>query len=251
MFPWNRKKPIVADALNAAAGALAADYMRSPEAKAVITKAVKETVDRHIQESLRTYSAFGKQVEEAVGKALQLHGDIDLPSYNDAILKIVAAQVEHATKQSIEAQVAERMKDLLTPAPATIRLSELVKQYVEMLREKENSGCVCYGDRKEITFQVSEISYGMFREVILDPEHNTKRHDCEIRFGVSLEKKLGPNAGSIYHLAFKNQDVEKQMFVGPLYGFERSIFQMKAAGTAIVLDHDEVDIETSYSPEHD
>ena len=177
MFPWNRKKPIVADALNAAAGALAADYMRSPEAKAVITKAVKETVDRHIQESLRTYSAFGKQVEEAVGKALQLHGDIDLPSYNDAILKIVAAQVEHATKQSIEAQVAERMKDLLTPAPATIRLSELVKQYVEMLREKENSGCVCYGDRKEITFQVSEISYGMFREVILDPEHNTKRHE--------------------------------------------------------------------------
>lgn len=239
------------DRLNAAAGAIAADYMQSPEAMEVITKAVKETVNRHIQESLRTYSDFGKQVEAAVQKALCLHGDLDLPSYNDTILKIVAAQVERATTNCIEAQVAERMKQLLTPAPVTIRLSELVAQYVKELRDKEDSGCVCYGERNEITFRIGDIEHGHFRDVSLDPERDVKRHDCQIRFGVSLNQKLGENTGTIYHLVFKNQDVEKRMFSGPFYGFERSLFQMKAAGTAIVLDHEEVEIETDYTPDHE
>lgn len=239
------------DRLNAAAGAIAADYMHSPEAMEVITKAVKETVNRHIQESLRTYSDFGKQVEAAVQKALCLHGPLDLPSYNDTILKIVAAQVERATTECIEAQVANRMKELLTPAPATIRLSELVAQYLKELREKEDAGCVCYGERKEITFEVGDREHDSFRDIILSPERDAKKHDCQIRFGVHLKANLGPNTGTIYHLVFRNADVEKRMFSGPFYGFERMLFQMKAAGTAIVLDHHEIDIETDYTPDHD
>lgn len=246
---WPQLRPdSTTAALHRAAGAIAADYMNSPEAREVIAKAVRETVNRKIEQSLQSYSEFGKQVEEAVQKALCLHGNIDLPSYNDTILKIVAAQVQHATTESIQAQVAARMKDLLTPAPKTIFLSQLVREYVDALREKEESGCVCYGERKEITFDVSDRDISGFLDITLSPERNTKRQDCEIRFGVHLKANLGPKTGTIYHLVFKNQDLERRMFVGPFYGFERSLFQMKAAGTAIVLDHEEVDIETDYTP---
>jgi hypothetical protein len=62
---------------------------------------------------------------------------------------------------------------------------------------------------------------------------------CAIKIGISRWGKHAadsPPSGEVFHLSFQNQDVEKHLFAGPFYNFERSLFQMKAAKTRVILD---------------
>jgi hypothetical protein len=207
-----------------------------------ITAAVEKAVLEAVTSSMRTYSDFGKQLEEAVKGALKLHGTIDLPSYNDSILKIVARQVESHTNAIIQKQVAERLKELLQPAPESITLSKLVEEYIEHVKNKRDAGCVCFGEQGKITLLVDLDRMPDFARICLDPEHDKASHQCAIQ--------IGTHRGEVYSLTFGRHEVEKQLFVGPLYNFERTLFQMKAARSKIILDIDVEDIETTYELEH-
>lgn len=202
-----------------------------------IAAQIEKTVLETIVAAMGKYTDFGKALEKAVAGALKLHGEIDLPSYNDAILKIVARQVETRTNAVIEKQVAERMRELLTPAPESIKLSELVAAFIERVKDRQKSGCVCYGEQGQITLHVKDDGHN-FTYVEIDEEKDKPAYKCQIRFGV--------HKSEIFSLCFGNMDTEKQLFVGPLYNFERQIFQMKAAKTKVILDHNERDIETTY-----
>jgi hypothetical protein len=233
----------MAEPLTAIAETAVAEYMRSPAAAEKVAAVVKKEVDKAIEEALGWSSEFRKTVNAAVSKALKVHGDIDLPSYNETILKIVARQVETSTRDSIEKEVARRMKDLLTPAPETIKLSELAEQYQKFLKEQASAGCVCYGEVR-FAVQIEEADQYGYRSVLFDKDGDrTKRkYEWDIRLGVTKE-------GRIYNLAFQNQDVNKVMFAGPFYAFERSLFQMKAAGTLLQIDVTVDDIDTNYGGE--
>jgi len=235
--------------LEGAATAAVAKLIASGKIEKAIEDAVAETVTASVKEALRSYGEFGKQVGKAVEKALALHDDIELPSYNHAIIKIIEAQVEHGTRQSIEREVAGRMKELLTPAPESIKLSKLLEQYVEHLRDESDSGCTCYGD---------EVAYAEFRDrdtsgfkTLVLAKDRTKpttsygKRPGQIDIGLYFNRK-GEETAEIYNLSFDNSDIEKQMFVGNIRGFERSIFQMRAAKTRIEIDCGPSDCDLYY-----
>ena len=203
-----------------------------------IAKTLEKTVASIVEKELSSYSDFGKQLTAAVKKSLAIGDQIDLPTYNDTILKIVARQVESQTNGLIQSQVAERMKDLLQPPPESITLSELVEQFIEHVKEKQHAGCVCYGEVQQITCIVDREDDRSFTYVHLDDEANIEKYHCDISIGIHQDR--------VFSLRFREGDVEKQLFAGPFYGFERSLFQMKAAGTKIVLDARESEIETAY-----
>lgn len=215
----------------------------SGEIEKQIEKALASTVATAIEHELRSYSDFGKSLTEKVQAAFALNGSLDLPSYNDALLKIIHAQVEHQTRDTIQRQVAERMKELLTPPPESISLTKLVEQYIEHVKEHVEGGCVCYGEEQSITLIVEESSTKGFHHVYLDDEPNKKRDSCDINIGLHRDE--------VYHLSFRNQAVEKQMFAGPFYGFERMLFQMKAAKSKLVLDATADELDLSYASDHD
>jgi len=221
------------------------EYLASDEGKLKVETAVKKTVNDVISDSLGRYSDFGKKVTESVGKALAIHDDIDLPSYNHALLKIIERQVEFAQTDAIERQVASRMKELLTPAPKSIKLSELLEQYREFLKDRHQSGCVCDGEAR-FKIEIKDSDTTGFWHVRLWEEADTvtssyssRRSQPDIDFGVYK--------GTMYTLSFGSGDVQKQMFVGPLHGFQRLLFQMNAAKSEIIRDCTEDDVETSYS----
>jgi site-specific DNA-cytosine methylase len=104
-------------------------------AAGTIEKAIEEkltsTITSIINEELRSYSDFGKALSEQVKAAMQVDfSNLELPGYNDLILKLIRAQVEHQASTSIAAQVEAQMKELLAPAPAEIKLSELVEEFI-------------------------------------------------------------------------------------------------------------------------
>jgi hypothetical protein len=207
----------------------------------IIEEQLAKTIKEVVYQQLREYSDFGGQLKEAVAKSFGLNGELDLPSYNDAILKIVRKQVTAYTNNVIQQQVASNLEKLLEPPPAEITVSALVKKYVEFVKDRRSGSCVCYGENQITLIDDSHDSY--FRYIHLDDEPNKKKYECDIQIGISR--------GEVFSLRFKNQDVEKQLFAGPLHGFEEMLFQMKAAKTKVIFDVDLSEVETAYSVGHE
>lgn len=203
-----------------------------------IQASVQKCVLSAIQDATSAYSPFGKQIAKKVAESLAVHGDIDLPSYNDALLKIVARQVQTLTEATIEKQVAERLKDLLVPAPEEIKLSELVAQYREYVKDQKEHG-VIFGESR-IHLEVEGTGPGAgYSTVYLNPKRCHSRYDCAIQIHVG-------NNGRIWSLKLRDKDCAKDIFAGPFFGVEKMLFQMKAAGSRIVFDCPVGEIGTEY-----
>lgn len=203
-----------------------------------IEKQIAETVCRTVADALGRYSDFGKSLEEAVKKSLQLHGDLELESYSDTVLKIVRAQLKGRANAIIEQQVADNMSRLLTPAPESITLSQLIAEYVEFVKERAQHGCVCYGDRHGVTCYVEDSDRNEFRTIYLDDEPDKKRSECDIH--------IGTYKGQVYTLRLGGSRVEQEMFAGPFYGFHESLFKMHVAKTRIEFDARPEDLDLDY-----
>ncbi len=52
--------------------------------------------------------------------------------------------------------------------------------------------------------------------------------------------------GRVYSVRINEIAPKNALFIGPIYGFERKLFQLYAAGTKLVIDCDVDDIDTSY-----
>ncbi len=222
-----------------------AAYLRSPKGQEAIAKTVETTCLDAIKEAMGKYSDFAKFVPRSVTKALQVDHELDLPSYGEMIVEVVRRQAEGITQSQLAKQVQPQLAKLLTPAPERIKLTELVKEYVQMLREKNESGCVCYGDDR-IGIEITQET-GNFVYVSLKESKSDKTWD--IRIG--LHRKPGDLA-SLFHLRFDDVTMEQKVFRDEVYSFERSLLQMKAAGTLVELDElDAGNFETSYSNHDD
>lgn len=235
--------------LNEVAKLAVESYLQSPKAIEKIGAVVESTVNRAIEETLSSYSEFGKQLKKSVEESLRIRGEIELPEYNQTILNLIAAQLEKATQDSIQRQVAERMTDLLEPAPAEIKLSELVEEYRKYLKDRTDSGCVCDSSH-EFHFSIRESS-GSFLYVQFSEEQLEKHGQPDIEFGLAKRDRDGVKRYEMFTLSFDQaKNVQREMFAGPLYGFQRRLFQMHAAKTAVIVDVSEDGVDTSYG-DHD
>lgn len=215
--------------------------LASGKVEQAIEAKLEQTIKQVLDEELRAYSDFGQTITAAVKKSLSLNGELNLPEYNAAIIEIVRRQVKNYTEAAIQKQVAANLENLLEPPPAEIKLSELVTQFVQDTKERREGECVCYGDGETITLHVWDSDHG-FWYVALDDDSDKKKENCDITIGVYK--------GKIFRLRFANTQIEKEMFAGPFYGFERMLFQMKAQNTILTRD-DTDDVDLNYGEHRD
>lgn len=205
--------------------------------EAMIEKQLTETIGSIIQRQLETYSDFGKAVGEAVKKAVNVDIDrLELPGYNDLILKLIQRNVMAQMETSIESQVAKQMAELLAPPPAEIKLSDLIKQFIEMKSSDDNQS----DNPENITLIIQAESYG-FSHIYFDEEPDKEKYRCG--YSIHLDKE-----GKAYSIKIDGEDTKKKLFVGPFYNFEKLMFNIHAAGVKVVLDQgdSEDDYETEY-----
>lgn len=193
----------------------------------IIEKKIEKTVEEILSEALRSYSEFGKGLTGIIKASLNvdLH-QLGLVGYNDIILKIVRAKLDTSMEVFGKAQIEKDLEELLKSPPAVIKLSELVEQ----LKEKH-----CDGDFHECTCIVDWGNSDGWGRVYLDKDADKRKNDCEHSLAFTKE-------GEIYSFSIDGRDPSKKIFCGPFYGFERTLFQMYAAKTKLVIDKDEVDI---------
>jgi hypothetical protein len=208
--------------------------------EAAIEKKLTETINSILDTELRAYSDFGKQLGAQVKSALNVDfANLELPGYNDLILKIVRQQVDGHVAQSVAAHVEEQMAALLAPPPAEIKLSKLVADFIE---SKKSDDCSCSGPER-ISLHVEETSYGGYW-IFMDAADGKEKYQCTYRIGVSSDDS------HVFSLKIDDKDAKNTLFIGPMYGFERDLFQMYATGTKFIVDENVDDINTRY-PGHD
>jgi len=201
----------------------------------IIETQLQKTITTIVQDALSSYSEFGNQVKASVCNAMKISERIDLPEYNDTILKIIRRHVDAGVNNMLQRQVEQHMADLLVSPPAEIRVSELVEAFRKDLEERDDD-CSC--EAKKITFQLDLKDHlAGYWSLKLDKDRDAKY--CDIQLSVDRE-------GRIYWMSLNREDVDKRLFLGSPRGFERMLLQMKQCGTKLINDSDEAYIETSY-----
>jgi hypothetical protein len=203
----------------------------------VIEKKLTETISDAIGTHLRSYGDFGKAIQEKVQQSIGVNLDrMDLPSYNDFVLKVIRTQMDAAMTGTAAKQLEENMAKLLAVAPAEITLEKLVNDFIEAHKEDRQG--------QEFTLLIERESYG-FTYVCFDEDEGKSKYSCDFRIGITKD-------GEVFSLQLGGKDVSKTLFVGPIYGFERDLYQLYAAKTKIVVPTgaDASDYDTSF-PEFD
>lgn len=207
--------------------------------EAAIEKKLTETINSILDSELRSYSDFGKQLGAQVKSALNVDfSNLQLPGYNDLILRIVRKQVDALVTNSVALHVEEQMTALLAPPPAEIRLSKLVADFIEA---NKPDGCAC-GESDHISLLVEKSEHG-YCHVYMDKDAGKSKYSCDLQVHVNSD-------GRVYSLKINDKEIGKSLFIGPMYGFDLDLFQMYAAGTKLIVDGDEDSIDTYY-PGHD
>lgn len=201
---------------------------------------LEKTVGAVLSSELRQYSDFGKTLEALVKEAIKLDDKLGIPGYNDLVLKIVKQKLDAVADKAIRDGLDKQLSELLAMPPESVKLSKLVSDFIEYAenhKEHEREGS---SDITLIVDDPKSYSTGgaVHRSIYLDPEGGKEKYDCAI--------KLDTMDGQVHSVRVDGKELKERLFIGSLYGFERSLFQFAAAGTKIEFDREAGHIDTAY-----
>lgn len=209
-----------------------ANVVASGAIEQAIEKQLASTIGDLIKHELREYSDFGKAIKERVQQALCVNlGQMDLPSYNDLILQIIRRQVDGIMQSEAAQQLESNMAKLLEQAPAEITLQKLIEEFIEANKENKEG--------QDFTLLI-ERKWGS-TYICLDEDAGKSEYSCDFRLAIDKD-------GKVYSLMLGAKDVAKTLFMGPFYNFERTLFQLYAAKSKVIVpaDAEPHDFETSF-----
>lgn len=202
-------------------------YLRSEAGQKQVAEQVQRTTEAAVKAATGYGSVFAKTLEAAVLAALQVPQNFNLTSYNDYVAKVVTKVVHEGMSEAIAAQVEARLERLIPPIPDATSLSAITQMFADQCAAEKKAGDSSVDDR--ITIRLERD--GGFTYLYLDKTEKKPNYQCQVQLGVY--------AGRIFHLRFGEQRIEQQMFVNPVFGVERYLFQLRASGTPV--DADEVE----------
>jgi hypothetical protein len=186
---------------------------------------LSKSIDTILKEQLHSFSDFGKAVEERVTNALQVAELKNLPNYGQLVSTIIARNVDQQLHGEWAKKLESEIAAMFVKPPAEIGLDELVEKFKEHAREN------AFGDLADsITLHLESSSYGYWH-VAMDQDDGKDKYQCDVRFQVNKE-------GAIFGLHLDDNDMKKQLFVGPFDAFERLIFSMYVNGTKVRIERD-------------
>jgi hypothetical protein len=205
----------------------------SGKIEAAIDTTLEHTITHAINEELGHYSAFSKELREKVKAAVGIKlGDLKIGEYNAVVIDIINRKLGPMIAEFGAKQIEADLAKLLAPAPAEKWLSALVEDFKADL----TTYYAAREDRHE-TITVRTHLDGTFVKhwtVDLDRKPNQQPYACEFRFMVN-------DRGEMFALRFGGRNTEKDVFIGGYYGFERTLFQLHACKTKLIMDVDAVD----------
>lgn len=203
----------------------------------IVKKQLEKTIQDIIEDSLRSWSDFGKDLKDQVQKQMQFNLDkLDIPSYNQVVLNIIKGELERSVHEEGAKQIQQSIQEILGTAKEEYKLSELIKEIVEQDCELNE---LDYEDYKEITV-IIEDKHGS-KYVYIDPEEDQNWYNCKYR--LTLDDDMTVRRAEIGDKSFDNK-----VIMGGLYGADATIFKMWTRKSKLIIDR----YDTSFTnPEYD
>lgn len=220
------------DALKNAVAQAFDNVVASGAIEAAIEKQLAETIASAIREQFSSYGDFSKAIKAKINTLVDVDlAEIDLPSYRDLVGKIIQQRVGAVMTTQFTEQLDKDMCEMLSPAPATITLEKLLEQFVKSKLEYGESlrgqAFTLFIDRDTS----SVTSLGSYVDVYLDPSDGTSKYSCAFHIRIKGD-------GEVWNLSMGGADVKNKIFLGPMFGFEKSLFQMYTAKTKLIIPSD-------------
>lgn len=203
----------------------------------IVKKQLEKTIHDIIEDSLRSWSDFGKELKEQVQNQMQFNLEkLDIPSYNQVIINIIKGELERSVHEEGAKRIQESIQEILGTSKEEYKLSELIKEIVEQDCELNE---LDYDSYKEITVIV-EDKYGS-KHIYIDPEEDQSWYQCKYR--LTLDDDMTVRSAEIGDKSFDNK-----VIMGGLYGADATIFKMWTRKSKLVIDR----YDTSFTnPEYD
>ena len=197
-----------------------------------IKESLKKTISDAIDESLKSWSDFGKELKSNIEKSLKIGKlNLALPEYNQLvsnwIIEMVNASIISDSKKQIEANIKKFFKPI---EKDEYKISEIIEEFKNSIMEDSED---CSG---EITFisDTSSKSLPNYKYFYFDKEPNKTKYLCDYSFGI--------NENGLWKMSIKECNADKVKSPN-FYGFESFMFQIYASKVKIIDDSESVDIE--------
>lgn len=201
----------------------------------------QEIVEAHVERMLkeavanvtRSYSEFGETLEAKLVEHLKVDFEkIDFPAYNHLVTQVVQRALRHTLQEDAAAKLEADIREMLAgEIPAEITLSQLVGELKDWARED----CYEAQGKHAVTAIVGGLIKHGYRSIYLDPMPKKQAYEC--RFNLLLD-----DGGTLRSARVEGRGLEKGLFLGGLYGFEKTIFRLYTAKTRLIIDTEEPDV---------
>ena len=199
----------------------------------IISKKIEKTIEDILDDSLKSYSDFGRQVKEVINNSLQIDlSKISALGYQQIVVDIVNQKLKEATLEHISKPIEDVLSKVIAPfEKRTYKLSEIIEKYKESEWDSSDD------DEIEISFHVEESSYGSIH-IGFDKEKVNRKYDCEYQLSVNDDKDK-----NIYSFEIKGWKPQQgDLRASSIHGtFDHFIFNLYASQSPIEIDENSVE----------
>jgi hypothetical protein len=197
---------------------------------------LKKTIDDVVEDCLKSWSTFGKELKEQVKEQMQFNLErLDIPSYNQVILNVIGEELDKAVHQQGAAAMKEQLQKLLGTAKDQYKLSDLVEA---MVKDDDKINELDYDEYKEITVIVEKKYSSVY--IYMDPEEDKEWYHCQ--YQITMDED-----GTVRYVEIGEKKFDNKVIMGGLFGLDKMLFQMWTRKAKLIIDN----YETSFSnPEY-
>lgn len=193
----------------------------------LVAKKIQEAIASAIDTSFRSYGHMGKQIEAAVNNAMNLSGDMDIPSYGTMVLALLRQRLDAYVHELVSARLDAEMTEILSIAPKELKLSDLAAAVVQSASEDGDR----YGTHITCIVERHERHADWFN-IYIDKDEDTAKKDCSIKI-----ETIGQ--GTIYRVQIDGKDPKSVVRMGGMWGHEKMIFGAYCCGSKFIIDHED------------
>lgn len=210
-----------------------------------LEKAITEKVDRMIDDvvsdAFRSYGDIAKSMKEAITASItpNLEDLGTFPTYHHFVMQSLKTAVTHFQDEKLQAVIDKEMKELFSEIPEELTLSWVIDQIKEQIKGDDDD----YREGQDLTLIIDED--GSFTHIYIGKEPEQDKWQCEY--------KIDTHKGEIYSVKVDGKEKSNSVCVGPLYRFEKAIFNAYVMRANLILDQgtDESSYDTYIESNYD
>lgn len=200
----------------------------------VVDKTLKKTIESVIDDLLRAWSPFGKNLKEEIESKLNINlKNLDIASYNQIVLNAVKERLDQAIYQQGIEQIKADMDEMLANEKSEYKLSEIIEKL-----KRDNDEDAREEGWDEISLYVEKDRTLNF--IYFDAEPEKEKYQCR------YEIVTHPEDDRIHSIEINDRKLDNKLIMGGLRGLEKVLFLMFAHKSKLILDDEDIDFEYDY-----